>query len=300
MFAPAETIMTCDTEPAFGVDRLADTFADLARRAPDLAAAYGQAKPCPHVVLDDFLPPDLAMSLAAEFPGPEAPLWHRFSGGEQRSKLQLSDDARIPGGLRTLIAALNSGEFLGVLEKITTIANLVADAKLLGGGLHQTLPGGKLDVHIDYSHHPGNRLSRRLNLILYLTPGWQPEWGGNFELWDPKVSRCEKSVAPLFNRAVIFSTTPTSYHGQPEPVACPAGTARKSVALYYYSNGRPEEIGDIVEHNTLFERRPGDRFNVGNWFRRVGSGGLVRDLMPPLFYRTMRTAWNARTRTAKE
>jgi hypothetical protein len=279
-------------------DQLGEVFRDLAGRIDGLAAQYRNAEPYPHIVIDDFLPADLADELAAEFPGPDSPIWHRFPGDEQRNKRQLSDDGRIPASLRSLIYALNGGQFVSLLEKLTGIGNLVADANLVGGGLHQTTAGGKLDVHIDYSHHPRNRLCRRLNLLLYLTPDWQDEWGGDFELWDPKVTKCIKRVAPAFNRVVVFSTSPTSQHGQPEPLTCPPGVGRKSVALYYYSNGRPEESGEVVEHNTNFRARPGDKFNLGNWARRVASGGMVRDLMPPMFYRWLRSAWNARTRTA--
>src|SRR3712207_8306837 len=38
--------------------------------------------------------------------------------------------------------------------------------------------------------------------------------------------------------------------------------SRKSIALYYYTNGRPEEPGPAVEHNTLFAPRPGDPFSL--------------------------------------
>ena len=283
------------TEPISVLDRLPNVVRDLAGRIDSLAEQYRRAQPYPHVVIDDFLPADLADELAAEFPDPCATFWHQFPGQEQRNKRQVSDDSRIPPGLRALIYALNGGQFIGLLEKLTGIASLASDANLVGGGLHQTTGGGKLDVHIDYSHHPRNRLCRRLNLLLYLTPEWQDAWGGDFELWDPKVTKCIKRVAPTFNRLVVFSTSPTSQHGQPEPLTCPPGVGRKSIALYYYSNGRPEEAGPVAEHNTIFRARPGDRFHFGNWARRVASGGLVRDLMPPLFYRWLRAAWNART-----
>lgn len=40
---------------------------------------------------------------------------------------------------------------------------------------------------------------------------------------------------PIANRAVIFATSETSFHGHPEPMRLPKGTYRKSIALYYYS-----------------------------------------------------------------
>jgi hypothetical protein len=48
-------------------------------------------------------------------------------------------------------------------------------------------------------------------------------------------------VLPLFNRVPIFSTTDYTYYGHPDPLQCPPGMTRKSLALYYFSNGRPAE-----------------------------------------------------------
>jgi Rps23 Pro-64 3,4-dihydroxylase Tpa1-like proline 4-hydroxylase len=51
------------------------------------------------------------------------------------------------------------------------------------GGLHTHARGGKLNVHLDYDIHPKLELQRYLNLIIYLTPGWKPEWGGGLGMW---------------------------------------------------------------------------------------------------------------------
>jgi Rps23 Pro-64 3,4-dihydroxylase Tpa1-like proline 4-hydroxylase len=275
---------------------LQNAFRDLAERAGDLASAYQNGRPYPFIVLDDFLPADLAEEMLAEFPPTNSEIWHRNRMADQFNKLTLSKENLLPPSIRSLVHELNSGSFLEILEKITGIANLIPDPKLVGGGLHQIDRSGRLNVHVDYSHHPENRLNRRLNLILYLNKSWPEEYGGHFEIWDRNLRRCEHRIAPLFNRCVIFSTTSYSYHGHPEPLTCPEGVGRKSIALYYYSNGRPEEPGPIVEHNTLFRLRPGDRFSVGTYLVRTASSGWIRDLMPPLFYRWLRTVWNRRLR----
>src|ERR1700679_1688984 len=70
------------------------------------------------------------------------------------------------------------------------------------------------------------------------------------------MTAAEQKILPLFNRCAIFSTTSTSYHGHPTPLACPPDRTRKSMATYYYSAGRPEsEVNDA--HSTLFKQRPG-------------------------------------------
>ena len=41
-----------------------------------------------------------------------------------------------------------------------------------------------------------------------------------------------KEIAPLYNRAVVFDTR-GSWHGLPEPIDCPQGVTRNSLAMYY-------------------------------------------------------------------
>ena len=89
---------------------------------------------------------------------------------------------------------------------------------------------------------------RRFNLIVYLNPDWRAEFGGALELWSShspgsgptgvaeappaaSAAECGARVLPLFNRAVLFSTTAPSLHGFPAPLACPADTPRRSLAL---------------------------------------------------------------------
>jgi hypothetical protein len=60
-----------------------------------------------------------------------------------------------------------------------------------------------------------------------------------------------RKIAPSFNRTVVFSTTDSSFHGHPHPLASPPGVTRKSVSLYYYTAGRPEEERS-QPHDTIF------------------------------------------------
>ena len=72
------------------------------------------------------------------------------------------------------------------------------------------------------------------------------------------MNQCVRSYLPKFNRVVIFTTTETSFHGHPEPLSCPEHMSRKSLALYYYTNGRPEAVqGD--HHSTIFKLRPDEK-----------------------------------------
>jgi hypothetical protein len=132
----------------------------------------------------------------------------------------------------------------------------MADPMLEGGGLHQSGPGGYLNVHTDFSmHHFHTNWHRRVNLILYLNPGWHEEWGGSLELWEAKMARCGAKYSPLLNHALIFTTDERSLHGFPDPLTCPLGESRKSVALYYYTleAGKKPTV-----HSTDYFARPQD------------------------------------------
>ena len=125
---------------------------------------------------------------------------------------------------------------------------------LEGGGLHQSSTGGFLNIHADYTVHPHERSwQRRANLILYLNDDWHPEYGGDLELWSADMKQCVEKVAPIANRAIIFTTDVDSFHGHPEPMRCPEGAARRSLALYYFS---VEE--DPLVRSTEYRSRPGD------------------------------------------
>jgi len=130
----------------------------------------------------------------------------------------------------------------------------VPDETLEGGGLHQSERGGFLNVHADFTVHPHRRdWRRRLNLLLYLNTEWDESYGGYLELWDTEMHACRKKIGPILNRCVIFSTDPTSFHGHPDPMTCPPGTTRKSLALYYFT----QEEAPLVR-STEYRARPGE------------------------------------------
>ena len=112
---------------------------------------------------------------------------------------------------------------------------------------------GLLGVHADFNWHEQMQAHRRLNLLVYLTPDWKPEYGGKLELWDTRGEKLERVVEPLFNRAVLFATRSDTFHGHPDPWRAPEPINRQSIAMYYYTAARPEsEIR--APHNTLYRK----------------------------------------------
>jgi 2OG-Fe(II) oxygenase superfamily len=263
-----------------------ETFLPLAKMraiAPAAREAYATAKPYPHVVFDDFFDPALVDEVLAEFPKPDQIRWQKFDN-DREIKLASARDASFGTVPRMLFYHLNSISFLEFLSEVTGIPNLISDPGLDGGGLHQIVRGGKLGVHADFNKHHRYRLDRRLNVLLYLNKDWREEYGGNLELWDRDMKKCEARVAPLFNRVMIFGTTDFTFHGHPDPLQCPEGMTRKSMALYYFSNGRPaEELSG--EHSTIFRPRNQTDFRP-TLSQRVRV--IARDLLPPVLVRQFR------------
>ena len=228
------------------------------------ARQYANATPFPHIAIDDFLDAATLSAAMEEFPPPEHITdWRRADATDaqgrvaQLNKLGYSNELAFGPTLRGLVHAFNSGPFLRYLERLTGIAGLLPDPHMTGGGLHQYLPGAELRIHADFNKLPGYGLDRRLNLLLYLNRAWDPAWGGDLEMWNREMRSCVQRIAPIKNRCVVFSTTRDSYHGMPDPLRCPPGVTRRSLALYYYSNGRPEsESGP--DHSTLWQSRPSE------------------------------------------
>jgi hypothetical protein len=59
-------------------------------------------------------------------------------------------------------------------------------------------------------------------------------------------------VLPSWNRWVIFQYGPESWHGHPEPLACPEGVERRALAIYYY---RPLSDPTLPFHTTQYADR---------------------------------------------
>lgn len=222
---------------------------------PALTLQYRVNHPCPHILLRDFLEPEIAADMAREFPRAASEAWTQYKHANE-NKLGMPKRELFPATIGAVTDELNSPEFVAWISELTGIPNLIADPMLEGGGLHQSGPGGYLNVHTDFSiHHFHTTWHRRVNLILYLNPGWEEQWGGSLELWERKMARCGAKYPPLLNHALIFTTDERSLHGFPDPLTCPEGESRKSLALYYYT---VEPDKKIPSHSTDYFARPQD------------------------------------------
>lgn len=226
------------------------------------AARYGIEyfqEPYKHLVLDDFLDESLAQVCFQNFPNLDNPCWE-FANDKDieikyRTKWQSEFD--IPEGIIDAVRLLNGADFLRAVSGLFKIEKLMPDPYFSGGGLNVTRKGGLLDVHVDGNYHDASGLNRRMNALLYLNPDWEPEWGGEFGIYDANGERCMKKIEPLFNRLVIFDSHDKSWHGLPDPVNFPEYSPRKSIILYYYTKSPRPESQIVIDqpHSALWKKK---------------------------------------------
>lgn len=254
------------------------------RIGESLVESYCFADPFPHVVLDNFFPADVIQMALENFP-PEALASDKvfemgYAGLHKRQVLP----AECNGPARSVFHFFNSQPMLEFLEGLSAIPGLIPDPYFVGGGFHETSRGGKLGVHADFRINEQLHLHRRMNVIVYLNPHWDDAYGGHLELWDRKMTHRVKSVAPVFNRCVIFNTDADSYHGHPDPLTTPEGLTRRSMALYYYTASR-EIFKEAPSTGTLYQARPDDDVSVQQEVRSLRNEHLLRQWVPPAVLR---------------
>jgi hypothetical protein len=226
---------------------------DLRERLSVLKTEFATAHPYQHVVIDNFLPENVFQQAMANFDVVSKEQWTGYLHVNER-KFANSNPTTWGMTLQQIARELNTPEFVSLLEELTGIDNLLVDPTFEGGGLHQSLRGGFLNMHADFTVHPHQRhWKRRLNLLLYCNENWLPEYGGGLELWDATMSHAEKIVQPIGNRVLIFATDATSFHGHPDPLQCPDGVARRSIALYYFTYEDKPNV-----RSTEYRARPND------------------------------------------
>ena len=114
--------------------------------------------------------------------------------------------------------------------------------------------GRKLsDPHLDNSNDKDRERYRVLNLLYYVTPDWQPEYGGNLELWDGSSSGQQRTIYSKFNRLVLMATTKTSWHSVSKVV----GSGQRCCLFNYYFSPRSSELEQFF-HVTSFRSRPNE------------------------------------------
>jgi hypothetical protein len=256
---------------------------DVGDTGKELARHYQAAEPFPSIMIDDFLPTELADLMLERFGSRifNSGLNESFDRAQERLKTSYQPDT-MHDEARTVFYAFNSRPFITVIENVTGLKGLIPDPHFLGAGFHEIRNGGHLSIHADFNHHKPMNLERRVNLLIYLNKGWEESYGGQIELWTEDMREKTKSWSPIFNRCVIFNTTSNSMHGNPQSVQNPLRISRKSIALYYYTSTWDNTKRS---HTTQFQVRRGTN-DKRDWSVKMRE--WKEDFLPPIVART----WN--------
>jgi Rps23 Pro-64 3,4-dihydroxylase Tpa1-like proline 4-hydroxylase len=245
------------------------------------ADEYQSAEPFPHIVMRDFIDSEILREVNRDFPARTGQ--RGFDRDQEKLKFQFKPDLAKSQLVRNLLAELNTTAFVAFLENMTGITGLIPDPHFDGAGLHETLRGGHLGIHADFRVHARLNLERRLNLLIYLNEDWSPDFGGALEIWDRKMRAPARLVLPTLGTAVVFNTDPSSFHGHPDPLACPPDRSRRSIATYYYT--ALDQSKFTPRHSTAFQTRPRttDRADIA-----LKVDHFIADWMPPRLQRSAR------------
>ncbi len=264
-------------------------YQDLQAVAQKYHEQYCNASPFPSIHFNDFFNPEKLDEILSEFPDLSKGDKIKFQNPNE-IKLGSRGENRFGPKTKAFMHFLNSQPFLEFLQELTNVEeSLIPDPYFEGGGCHESKRGGLLKVHADFNKNRRTGLDRRLNVLVYLNKEWKDEYNGHFELWNKDMTECVTKVRPDFNTLAMFSTTDFSYHGLPDPIMCPEDMSRKSLALYYYSNGRPaEELSDRgADEHTKFVSRKGNASEAK--MRRFNTMvNVVTDITPPIILRNLK------------
>lgn len=220
--------------------------------------------PFPYIKYDQFLEHEFAIKIQEEILNIPNDNWDRYNNPFEQ-KYTLRDKYNFPIYLKQLFQELTCESFVSKLSKLVGY-ELKLDETRNFWGVHAYGPCDKLDIHVDAGLHPTSGLKKQVTLGIYLSYEWKEEYGCHLEIWngensasnDAKLIEKVDSIAPIFNRLVIFTCNDYAWHGNPEPANCLENSKRIFVTLSYLSENFEDEN---KRKKAYFVPRPNDEWN---------------------------------------
>jgi Rps23 Pro-64 3,4-dihydroxylase Tpa1-like proline 4-hydroxylase len=194
---------------------------------------FKNSVPAPTLIIDNFLPHEIAKQLSSEIDSIDADLCRKFN--RNGSYMEECNDLSIMPAAQPIIAQLHSQTFMNWLSKVTGIQHLLPDPYLIGAGYSRSFNGDSLKNHVDFNWNDSIKLYRKLTLIIYLSEEWHDDWGGHLEFTSFDKHKIKK-INIEWNRAVIWQHHEHCLHGYPESINCPKHLSRKTLRLFYYTS----------------------------------------------------------------
>ena len=198
--------------------------------------------------VDDLLPEEIAFRIHDNFPKSSEMVLKKSIRENKYIAAQMNLYHPI---LEDIIYAFQEEKIVKLVAKICNIKEVFPDDKLYAGGISLMGKNQFLNPHLDNSHDKDRERWRVLNLLYYVTPGWDLKNGGNLELWPDGLDENPITIESKFNRLAVMATHNHSLHSV-SPIV--VDKERKCVSNYYFSN-EPLESSDTF-HVTSFRGRP--------------------------------------------
>ncbi|MFT7251590.1 MAG: Rps23 Pro-64 3,4-dihydroxylase Tpa1-like proline 4-hydroxylase [Flavobacterium sp.] len=202
--------------------------------------------------LDDILPLELAKQIYSVFPKSSEMVLKKSIREDKYIGVQMNKYNAL---LEEVLYAFQDERIVNLIGKICDIENLQPDSNLYAGGISMMANKQFLNPHLDNSHDKDRNLWRVLNLLYYVTPNWEEDYGGSLELWPNGLKNKQITLHSKFNRLAVMATHNESLHSV-SPVNFEG--SRKCVSNYYFSN-EPLSKSDTF-HVTSFRGRPENKF----------------------------------------
>jgi Rps23 Pro-64 3,4-dihydroxylase Tpa1-like proline 4-hydroxylase len=202
----------------------------------------------PSCYIDALLPETMAHDIYSQFPPVQSMMFKNTLRERKYVSAQMDKHAPI---IEEVVYAFQDERVVRLIGDITGFRDLQPDVDLYAGGISTMPQGNYLRPHLDNSHDKDQHRYRVLNLLYYVTPDWQPEYGGNFELWDDGLNGKPRTIFSRFNRLLLMATNRYSWHSVSEVTH---SGQRCCVSNYYFSDRTPATQDYF--HATSFRGRP--------------------------------------------
>lgn len=180
--------------------------------------------------VQNLLPDQIALALARTFPedgfesigGANAryQTWERILVLRNEAAASV---ANLPPVWRELVTRLSSQQYR---EEVSRLASLNLESSLLSIRLRKVDARGWQLPHLDNPE-------RLLTQLIYLTEGWDPAWGGAFQvLASMEEHDVVKEIPPLLNTSVLFVHSDRAFHAVTR-VDASAPSFRRSLLLQF-------------------------------------------------------------------
>jgi hypothetical protein len=194
---------------------------------------FFNARPFPHIILDDFLDGNFFKLLTEILQQHNEILMGKNFSSDVESNKSITTNSQLPVLVSKIVDELNTQNWVDNFKKLTGIETLVASKSKLAN-YHEMECGGILGPHVDHSSEPNLGLPHVLNIIIYISSDWEVDFGGSTIFFNPTGVEAKSKVEYIPNRAVIFLHTPYSFHGV-DRLKDNGDIKRKTLYIDYYS-----------------------------------------------------------------